>query len=323
MVSLKPIFGAALFLALAASPVLAAEAPADLLARGHADDAIASLNNRIQRNPGDADNYHLLCRAHFDVQEWDDAIAACEHAIAVNPKSSRDHLWLGRAYGEKASSSSFVSAVGLAKKVKTEFETAVQLDPSSSDARSDLAEFYLEAPGIVGGGKDKATSQADALAKLNPAKAHWIKGRIAEKNKNLLAAEGEYTSAIQASHGSGLDWLNLAFFYKRGHRLDDMESALKKAVAASSEQPEVIVEAAETLIRSDRNLPLAESWLKQYLAGSTVELAPAFKAQYWLGQAQEKLGDHAAAAQSYRASLALARRYSRAQEALTRVERQL
>ena len=54
-------------------------------------------------------------------------------------------------------------------------------------ARTDLAEFYLEAPGIVGGGQDKARAQADQVAKLNPAKAHWIQGRLAEKNKDLIS----------------------------------------------------------------------------------------------------------------------------------------
>ena len=321
--NLRNKFVAVMFLLSTAAFGIATDAPADLLASGRADDAIVSLKNRLANNPNDADSYHLLCRAHFDFQDWDAAIAACEKAVALSPQSSRDHLWLGRAYGEKADNVSFVSAIGLAKKVHAEFEKAVALDPNNADALSDLAEFYLEAPGMVGGGREKAEAKAELLMKLAPSKGHWIKGRIAEKNHDKTTAEREYLAAIQSSHGSGLDWLNLAFYYKRTQRLPEMEAALRKSVAASSAQPEVIVEAAETLVRTNRNLPLAETWLQQYLTGPTVELAPAFKAHYWLGQAQEKQGDHAAAAQSYREALKLAKGYSRAQEALERVERQL
>ena len=58
---------------------------------------------------------------------------------------------------------------GTGKKVRTEFERAVELDPKNSEARADLAEFYIEAPSIVGGGKDKARAQAEALAGFDPA----------------------------------------------------------------------------------------------------------------------------------------------------------
>ena len=71
----------------------------------------------------------------------------------VEPNNGEYHLWLGRTYGEKADASNFLTAAGLAKKVRTEFERAVQLDPGNVMARTDLAEFYLEAPGIVGGGQ--------------------------------------------------------------------------------------------------------------------------------------------------------------------------
>src|SRR5258708_40165902 len=99
-------------------------------------------------------------------------------------------------------------------KVRGEVETGVRLDSNNVDARSDLGEFYLEAPGIVGGGRDKAEAQAQALAALDPAKADYLKGRMAEKKKDFAAAEKEYRAAIEASHGSALTWFNLALFFR-------------------------------------------------------------------------------------------------------------
>src|SRR5579864_6486570 len=174
-------------------PSLSAADSADskLLAEGRVDDAIASLQRRISNAPN-AESYNLLCRAYFTLGDWDKGIAACEKAVSLQPENSQYHLWLGRVYGEKADHSHFLSAAGLAKKVRSEFETAVRLNPNSAEARTDLAEFYLEAPGIVGGGRDKAKAQAQELVKMDPVKAGWVKGRLAEKNKDLVSAENEY-----------------------------------------------------------------------------------------------------------------------------------
>jgi tetratricopeptide (TPR) repeat protein len=313
-----------LALALFSAAALAAvddSAPA-LLAAGRADDALTTLHSRINASPDDAESHNLLCRVYFSMGDWDRGIAACEKAVALDPGNSRYHMWLGRIYGEKADSANFLSAASLAGKVRNEFEAAVRLDPNNVEARSDLGEFYLEAPGIVGGGRDKAEAQAQALAALDAPKADYLKGRIAEKKKDLAAAEGEYRAAIAASHGSALTWFNLALFFRHQQRWNDMEDAIHHAVSAQVDRPEIIMESGEVLLRSGRNFPAAARYLRRYLAlSSKVEEAPAFKAHYLLGSVLEKQGDKQGAAQEYRAALSLARNFSRAQEALERLNR--
>jgi len=299
----------------------AADTPSDLLAAGRVDDAITELNGKINSAPDDAASHNLLCRAYFAVGNWDRAISACEKAVALEPHSSEYHLWLGRAYGEKADAANFFTAAGLAKKVRTEFERSVALDPNNAAARTDLAEFYLEAPGIVGGGQDKARAQVDTLAKLNPAKAHWVSGRIAEKNRDTATAEKEYRAAIGASHGGANAWLNLAGFYRKTGRFDEMQDALRHAAAAPMDQPEVLVDAASTLIRANRDLAFASQLLRRYLSSTTVEQAPSFKAHYLLGNILEKQGDKQQAAKEYQIALALAKEFGHAREALNRVSR--
>ncbi len=293
-----------------------------LLAAGRVDDAIVTLRTRIRNTPEDAAAHNFLCRAYFSIGDWNRGIAACEQAVALEPGNSRYHLWLGRIYGEKAGASGFFSAASLAKKVRAEFEQAVRLDPDNVDARTDLAEFYLEAPGIVGGGQDKARVQAETLARLDPARAHWVNGRLEEKRKDSAAAEKEYRAAIETSHGSALAWFNLALFYRHGQRWDEMEDAIRHASSAPMNRPEILVESGDVLIRSGRNLKLATDLLRRYLASSSpVEEAPAFKAHYLLGTVLEKQGDQQSAANEYRAALALAKEFSRAQDALNRLNR--
>lgn len=300
----------------------AADNAGSVLASGRVDEAISILQQEISAAPQNAEAYNLLCRSYFALGSWDRGIAACQKAVALEPNTGRYHLWLGRIYGEKADEVNFFSAASLAGKVRGEFERAVQLEPNSAEARTDLAEFYLEAPGIVGGGQDKAHAQAEVLDKLDPARAHWVRGRIAEKRKDAATAEREYRAAIEVSQGDANAWLNLGLFYRRAHRLDEMEDALRHAASAEKPEPEVLVDAAETLQRAGRNFPEAIRLLRRYLAlTDKAETAPAFKAHYVLGVLLEKQGDKQAAAQEYQAALALASGFSRAQEALNRLSR--
>jgi tetratricopeptide (TPR) repeat protein len=313
-------FCACLFL-LCTIPVFGISAE-QMLQEGRVDEAIASLQQQIKTSPWDADAQNLLCRSYFTLGNWDRAISACAKATSLQPSNSLYHLWLGRAYGEKADGANFFSAASLAGKLRNEFETAVRLSPDSVPAHTDLAEFYLEAPGMVGGGRDKAEDQAKILDKLSPAKAHWVRARIAEKAKEKTIAEKEYRAAIETSQGSSDSWLNLALFYRRVGRLDEMEDAIQHAASASSGESVALVDSAETLVRADRNLPVAVQLLRRYLASkSKVEEAPAFKVHYLLGTVLEKQGDTQGAKGEYSAALALARGFSRAQDALQRVNR--
>jgi cytochrome c-type biogenesis protein CcmH/NrfG len=308
-------------LTLVALPGRAADSAKNLLAAGRVDEAITALHDRLSSDSSDAESFNLLCRAYFAQDQWDRAESACRRAVSLDPNNGRYHLWLGRTYGEKADRAGFLSAAGLAGKTRGELERAVQLSPNDVDARIDLAEYYFEAPGIVGGGQDKARAQAKFIGTLNPAREHWVYARIAEKNKDTATAEREYHRMIELSQGDSEAWLNLALFFRHQKRFDDMEQALVKATQAPTSNPEVMVDVAEILFHAGRNLALAVQSLERYLASGPVERKPAFKAHYLLGQLLEKQGDKAGAAQEYRASLAMARNFGLAQQALNRVAR--
>ena len=152
------------FVALLACNSLASDSAQQLLAAGRVDDAVVALNAETQANPSDADAYNLLCRAHLILGNWDRGIAACEKAVALRPENSSYHLWLGRIYGEKADKANFLTAAGLAGKVRTEFEKAVELSPDNVAALSDLAEFYLK--------PWESSAAAATKQKLRP--GHWL-----------------------------------------------------------------------------------------------------------------------------------------------------
>jgi tetratricopeptide (TPR) repeat protein len=310
-----------LLLLIASLTASVADSAKDKLAAGRIDEAITELNGRLSSSPGDAESSNLLCRAYFALEDWNRAESSCRKAASLDPDNSRFHLWLGRVYGEKADRANFLAAAGLAGKVRGEFERAVQLNPQDVDARLDLAEFYLAAPGIVGGGEQKARQQAQFIATVNPAREHWVYARIAEQKKDAATAEREYHQYIDLSKGDAEAWLNLALFLRRQKRFDEMEQAIVKLSQAPMPKLDVLVEASQMLYRAGRNYPFATQLLNRYLAAGPVEAAPAFKAHHQLGLLLEKQGDKAGAVHEYRASLALVRNFGLAQQALNRVAR--
>jgi tetratricopeptide (TPR) repeat protein len=292
-----------------------------LVQNGRADEALKALTATTEKSPTDAEAHNLLCRVEFELEKWDEAIHECEKAVALVPDSSPYHQWLGRAYGEKAEASGPIGAFGLVRKVKGEFERAAALDPEGKNlsAHSDLAEFYIEAPSIMGGDKTKARQLADFIGRFDPALAHYLYGRLEEKHKSKEHAEQEYKAAINASGDSAHYWVDLASFYRREGRLDDMEAAINQSLRAKRQEAVALFDAASLLSTARRNETQAIQLLRRYISlNQFSEDAPAFQAHYLLGKLLEKQGNRTGAASEYRAALALASLYRPAQDALAR-----
>jgi hypothetical protein len=101
------------------------------------------------------------------------------------------HLWLANALGEEAQGANKLRQPFLVRRVKSEFERAVQLDPRSVAARRGLMDVYMIAPGVMGGSKDKAREQAVEIAKISPLQGRLAAASIAQREKNAEAAERE------------------------------------------------------------------------------------------------------------------------------------
>lgn len=283
------------------------------LRAGNADSALQALQTALGTQPNDAVAHALLCRVFYGEERWDDAIRACQHAVALAPGDSDNHLWLGRAYGEKAdriSRTSFVTAYSLGKKVRMEFEKAVQLDPSNAAALADLGEFYTEAPGIVGGGIAKAQAVASRLDSYDRARAEILRAGIAREQKDFAAAEQHYKAAIAAAPEPADYWITLASFYARQQQWDKMRAAVDAGIAADKKNSSALVDAAHILTRSERDPQLAIHLLREYLASPNKSAdAPAYRVHAFLAQLLYAQGAGKEAQQQIAAATALASGY--------------
>jgi tetratricopeptide (TPR) repeat protein len=286
------------------------------LQAGEADKALALLD-ALAPPGGKAEAYNLRCRVEFTLEQWDRAVNDCEQAVKLDGENSNHHLWLARALGEKAGRASFLSAYSLAKRVRAEFEEAARLNPRNGEALSDLGEFYYSAPAVVGGGIGKAEGVAAQLDKIDPVRAHELRGHIAEQSKDYASAERELKQALSGSPHPAFQWMTLAGFYRHRERWTEMESAVRsgEAAAARDKHAGVALYDGASLLRATKRDPArAVRMLESYLAGSSkTEEAPAFVAHTWLARLQAELGDAAAASRERAAALALAQEYKPAQ----------
>jgi tetratricopeptide (TPR) repeat protein len=307
-----------------ASPPSLAQAentPEALLQAGQANQALQVLSQEVQNRPANAAAYNLLSRVYFQLEMWDLAVRMAEKSVSLEPRNSLYHQWLGRAAGRKAENSNPFTAFGLARRVKAEFEKAVALDGNNFSARSDLTEYYLEAPAFLGGDKNKARAQADAVAAHDPALAQYLYAKVEEKQGSGRAEE-LYKKAITASDNSARYWVELAYYYRRAGRPQDMESAIASARSAAHHDGMPAYDGAFLLLHTGHNFPGAIEMLRGYLEGSDLsEDGPAFHAHYILGELLEKQGERQHAAEEFRAAQALAPQFRPARDALARISR--
>lgn len=302
----------------AAAAVASANAVVQDLNFGRADDALQRLSAMLNQNPNDAQAHNLRCRVYYAEEQWDSAIADCEAAVKLQPGNSNFHLWLGRAYGLKAQHVSIMSGYKLAHKVAAEFQKAVQLDPHNAAALSDLGEFDTTAPGVAGGGTGHAVSVVEQLQGVDPAAALALEARIAEKHRDYAVAESDLKKAITESSDPAEAWMDLAGFYRKHHRIDDMIAAVHNGAALDSRHGPALVDGATDLSETGRELKVAIQWLQQYLAShAQSEEAPAFAVHAQLAKLLSQEGNSGAAQQELAAAHALASGYRIAPQSLS------
>jgi tetratricopeptide (TPR) repeat protein len=287
-----------------------------LLQQGRVDEATASLHEVLAAQPGDARAHQLLCRIYYAQEMTDSAIHECERAVSNAPASSDNQMWLGRAYGFKASHANPIAALNLAIKVRNAFERAVQLDPENIRAMSDLGEFYVAAPALIGGGLDKAQALAAKMQPHFPAQAHRLLALVAEKKKEDTVAETEFSNAVAAGKTPEA-YIDLGQFYQRHHQPEKMLDALQSGIAADRRKGPALVDAAGILTDAHSSPELAQTLLRTYLASpAKTDDAPAFKVHVQLGELLAHNGDPAGAHREFATALTLASNYAPARKAM-------
>ncbi len=213
-----------------------------------------------------ADEWQLIGQCHFMNGDYRKATDAFEKALALAPQSSELHRWLGNTYGRRAETGSVFTAPGNARKARQYFEEAVALDPNNREAIANLFEYYLEAPGFLGGGVEKAESLIRNIGKLSPTAALHAEAQLESKRKRYDLAEAQLRKAAQLAPQEVGRLIDLARFLADHGRVKESDDEFKEAALLDPNNPQVLFARAETYIQQKRNLNDARELLKRYLA---------------------------------------------------------
>ena len=245
----------------------------------------AALKLLSSATPKDAAVYILMGQCHYMKGDPAKAVDLFQKAAALTPQDSDTWMWLGRAYGRRAEMATIFTAPSYASKARTAMETAVQRNPQNLDAISDLFEYYLEAPGFLGGGFDKAQALAERIREIDPSEYYWAQARLAEKRKQYQTAEQQLERAAELAPRRLID---LAKLLARSGQYQKSEEAFRKAETLNPNFPRLLFERASTYIQTGRNLRMAQELLKRYLqAPLTPDDPPRSEAERLLKQASK------------------------------------
>jgi len=285
--------------------------------------AVMELQGAAAKEPQNGEIQLLLTKSYLELQERDAAIYSAERAVAIDPKSSLYHEWLGRAYGEKADHTSMFSALGLARKTRREFEVAVELDEKNFSARQALIEFDCAAPGMVGGGEEKARPEFEKLKSMDASEWHYSVGNCRRQKKEFAIADSEFQLALE-SHPKRAELIfDIGDYAMRHDQAERLVAVGDIGVQVAPADPRGTFYRAVGLILKKEKPEEAERFLREYLQKAPKRTGyPRYAtAHEWLGRLYEDKGDRKSAEKEYQAASQLDPKDKNVRESLRRVEK--
>jgi cytochrome c-type biogenesis protein CcmH/NrfG len=142
------------------------------------------------------------------------------------------------------------------------------LNPKNIEALNDLLEYYLEAPGFMGGGMEKAKATVARISQADQGEGQWAQSKLDEKHKEMASAEEHLRRALELNPQKAGRFIDLARFLAKQGRFQESDQNFAHAERIAPDNPKLLYERADVYIKSGRNLDLAKNLLKQYLSAS-------------------------------------------------------
>lgn len=248
-------------------------------------EARAAFESLLKAEPQNAEVPFYLGRLELRAKNLDAAIERFNSAIALDGRNATYYVELGGAYGSKAQSAGLLGKASAASKTRAAFEKAVEIDPKNFEAQSALFQYYMQAPGIMGGGFDKALAQSEVLIKLDPVRGKNAKATLLAREKRYEEAFAIYDETLQQQPDDYLALYSIGrLAAESGQRLETGYANLQKCLAATpppglphhaavhwrmgnileKKGDKAAARAAyETAVRTDPNFKLASDSLKK------------------------------------------------------------
>lgn len=271
-----------------------------------------------EENKEYAEAQFYLGRIAFDEEKYDDAEEFFEEAIDANSNVADYYNWYGNTLGTIAGNANMLKQGMLAPKMKAAWEKAVALKADMIEPRQSLIQYYLQAPGFMGGSVDKAKEMALEIIKLKPAEGHRQMGNIYLKEKKTTEAEKEFIAMTKADPTT---LPGLGNFYITQGQYDKAFSLFEEALKNKPDDMGMVYQIGKISALSGQKPERGEECLKKYLAYTPQKNEPSHAgANMRLAQIKEKQGKKEEAKKLYELALKADASLKEAKEGLERVK---
>jgi tetratricopeptide (TPR) repeat protein len=250
----------------------------------------------------------------------EESVTQMERAVALDPGNWEYHMWLGHAYVRQIGTVNFMRKAFVGRRMGSEYNRAVELAPENVDAAEARLEFFLEAPGMVGGGLDKAQAEARRIAGLNPYRGGFAQARISEHEKQYPKTDSAYRALILAYPDSSAPVASLATMYQTTGRYADAFAIVDARLTRCPDDTSSIYQLGRIASVSGQELDRGEAALRRYLEllGSADPFRQA-NGHYRLGMIRERRGDLPTARAEYQRAVELNPGHEPAAQALKKL----
>ena len=250
--------------------------------------------------------------------ETEESIRHFEQCAKIDDSNADCHAWLGNALGNAAMRANKFKLPFLAKRTKKEFDRAVDLDPGNIEGRMGELQYYMQAPGFLGGSMEKAREQAAALDKVSKLRGAYATAILAAHEKKIAEEEAAYQRAVAVAPDSGLGYNGLVNVYVREKRWAEAFAMLDRVAARIPTERNIPLVVARVAYLSGEQLARGEETAKQWIANPPKDASTNSKAaaHFRLGNRYEKTGRKELARSEYQQSLSINPKLDDAKKAL-------
>ena len=211
---------------------------------------------------------------HYSAEDYEQAQRSFERALSEDPESSQFNLWVGLAVGRRVQTMSALRRLGampLVRRVKRQFERAVELDGSNIAALDALMGFLLQAPAIMGGSKSDARAVAERIQKIDPAHGAHALGVWHEAVGEVAKAGTQYELARQLAPDESSYLVAHAAYLARHGRHSESDELFEIAFARDPDNPDVWVVAFKAWVEAKRRslYPRVRQLGERYIASAS------------------------------------------------------